>query len=229
VGGIGARDRVEDQPAVIGGQRERPELVERPAERHRAVTTHGAVRRTQAGDAAERARREDRSRGFAADCEGDESSGDRGAGTARRSAGPELEIPRRAARTGERRVGVVVAEAARKLDHRQFRDEHRAGVREPLDDRRVVVEDLIAIGLGAPRRRDAFRREEILHAIRNAEERAILHAASGELCVGGGSFAERALARNRDDRAELRAIFFEPREIEIRQLHRGDLARLQRA
>src|SRR5262249_46525389 len=48
---VRAGDRVEHNTAVVRGEREWPQLVERPAQRHRAMAADPTVSRTQAADA----------------------------------------------------------------------------------------------------------------------------------------------------------------------------------
>jgi hypothetical protein len=49
-----------------------------------------------------------------------------------------------------------------------FGHEHGAGVAQALDDRRVVVDDLIDVRLTAERRANPFRGEQILRSPRNS-------------------------------------------------------------
>ena len=70
---VASRDRGHDETAVLRRAAHRAELVERPAERHRAVPAHAAVRRPEAGHARERGGREDGARGLRADREAHEA------------------------------------------------------------------------------------------------------------------------------------------------------------
>ena len=69
---------------------------------------------------------------------------------------------------------------------------------EPLDDRRVLVDDLVAERPGAPGRAVAAHREEVLGAPRDAVQRPA-RAAGGELAVHLLGAFERRLLDERDD------------------------------
>src|SRR6202035_1730764 len=92
--GVTTGDGLENQAAVVRAEGERTELVERPAERHRAVPAHPAVGRPQPGDPAATRGREDGAPRLRSDREGHEPGRDRGAGAARRAPAPRVAIPR---------------------------------------------------------------------------------------------------------------------------------------
>ena len=166
------------------------------------MPAHEPVRRTQSGDAAVRGWRADRTRGLRSERVRDEAAGDRGAGTARRAAGPALGVPGIAARTLERRAGVPIAATAGELDHRELRREDRAGAPQLRDRRRVHVDDLIAIRRRPPGRRRACGCEEILRSVRDPEQRTAL--AAPECRVRALRLRKRALARDGRDRVVAR-------------------------
>ena len=120
-----------------------------------------------------------------------------------------LTVPRRPARPGEGGVGVVVAEAAGQLDHRQLGDQHRPRLAQLAHDGGVVVEDLLAVRLRAPGGRDAARGEQVLGAVGDAVQRAA-RLARGNLLVGEVGLLEGQLARDGDDGAQSRAELFQP-------------------
>jgi len=66
----------------------------------------------------------------------------------------------------------LVAKTAGEFDHGGFAEENGSGVVQVLDDRGVVVEDLIHVGLGAPGGGNIFHREKIFGGVRDAVERA---------------------------------------------------------
>src|SRR5205807_7294433 len=124
-------------------------LVHRPTQAHRAVTTDTTIRRSQTGDSARRRWRHDRAKGFSADRETDQARGGRRCRTRRRTA--------RAVSIFVRvlRIAVDTAEpfrALRQCAHRKFRDQNCSRITQTLDYRRVVIADLIPIKLGAPGR-----------------------------------------------------------------------------
>src|SRR6185312_9025070 len=73
---VRAGQRAEDQAAVVGGAGQRTELIQGPAEGHRAVAAHPSVGGPQAADAAVAGRRGDRAPGLRANREGDAAGAD---------------------------------------------------------------------------------------------------------------------------------------------------------
>ena len=94
-----------------------------------------------------------------------------------------------------------------------------------VDDRRVVVEDLVLVRPGAPRRRDALGREQILRAPRDAVQRPVV-AAGLDLAIRGGRLLEREILGERDDAVELRAVLLQARQIHPGEIGGADVARL---
>ena len=80
VAAVGAVDGVEHKRAVLRGAAHRPDLVHRPAERHRAVAADAAVSRAQPGNAACCRRRDDGAQRLGADRKRDQTRSGRGAG-----------------------------------------------------------------------------------------------------------------------------------------------------
>ena len=188
------------------------------------MAAHPAVRRAQAGDAAESGGRDDRADRLGTDRERDQARGDGRARSARGAAAPVRGIPRIQARTRERRVRVVVAHAARELDHRELRRENRPGGLEFSNHRGVVSELLVAIRRRAPGRRHLLRREEVLRAVRDAVERAAVFSAA-DLPLRRPGRGERIFSGERHDRVQLSPVRFEPVESFLHERDGRDLAR----
>src|SRR2546421_9250536 len=96
---------------------------------------------------------------------------------------------------------MVVTEAARQLDHGQFGDQDSPGGAELMDHSGVVIEDLLAVGLGSPGGRDAPGGEKVLGAVGDAVQQPAV-TAGADLPVGGLGLLEGALARDGDNSAE---------------------------
>src|SRR5207244_12944571 len=101
------------------------------------------------------------------DRERHETASQRRGGAARGSPRPALSVPGVAPRTLERRARVAIAASARQLDHRELRREHGACPPEPNDRRRVLVDDLVAVGRRAPGGRRAARGAQTFGAVRD--------------------------------------------------------------
>ena len=188
---------------------------------------HEAVGGPEPAQAAERRGSEDRPRGLGADGEGHEPRRRRRPRSARRPAAPVVGVPGRAPRTGEARVGIVVPHASRELDHRELAQEHRPRLVEALDDRGVVVEDLLPVGLRAPGGGNALRGQEILGPVRDAVEGTAVLARE-QLLVRAVGLGESELARHRHHGAQARADRLQPPQVAFGQLHRGEPARPER-
>ena len=106
--------------------------------------------------------------------------------------------------------------ALRQRAHRELRDEDRAGVAQPLDDGGVVVEDLILKRAGAPRRRDALGREQVLRAPGDAVKRPSV-SAGADLAIGLRRLRQREILGQRDDAVQLRPVLLQPIEVHLRQ------------
>jgi len=221
VGGVPSSDGLEDDAAVLGGPGHRADLVEGPGQRHRAGAAHQAIGGTKSGDPAERRRGADRPRGLRAEREREDPRTDRGARAARRSAGPALRVPGIPSGSLERRARIAIAATAGKLDHRELRREDRARSPEPADDRRVLIEDLIAVRRRAPGRRRAGGGDQVLRPVRDAGERRARGPAR-DRPVGTGRLGEGALPHERGDRVETPPIGLEQRERRLGELDRRD-------
>ena len=222
IAGVGARDRVQHEHRVLHAARHRAELVERPAQRHRAAARHSAERRTQTGDAAAHRWRDDAAAGLAADRESDESRGRRRAGTGARARRAFLEQPRIHRLTAE--PDVVERERA----EAELRDQHCAGLVESRDDGGVGRRNAIAVELRAVGRRNAGRVEEILPAPRDAVQRAAI-LSRRDLGVGLLRLRERVVARERDDAAKLGIEALNAIEIDVGEARRRQFLRLDPA
>ena len=164
----------------------RAELVERPAQCHRAGAGHASKRRPQSGNAAPHRRRDDAAAGFAADREADQSGRGRGARTRARSGRAFLEQPR------VHRLPAEPDVVERQRAQAQFRDQDGAGVVEAPDDRGVGGRHAVPVRLRTIRRGDAGRVEQILDAIRDAMQRPAI-ASSGDFRVGFLRLRERGV------------------------------------
>src|SRR5437867_1340628 len=100
--------------------------------------------------------------------------------------------------------------AARELDHRELRREHRARSPQTRHDRRVLADDLIAVRRRAPGGRRAAGGEQILRAVGNPRQRLRLLAT--ERRVGALRFVERAFGHERGERVVTRRERFEKLE-----------------
>src|SRR6266508_82574 len=142
----------------------------------------------------------------------------RGARPGRGAAAPVALVPRVQPRTVPGGVRVVVPHAARELDHRKLGRQDGPGLLETLDDRRVVTELLVAVGLGAPGRRHRLRGEQVLSAVGNAVEQPA-PAPGADLLFGFAGAVERFRAGEGRDGVQLSAFCLEPLE---RNFGQGD-------
>ena len=102
-------------------------------------------------------------------------------------------------------------------------DEDGAGGVEALDDFSVVVKVLVFKAGGAPGGWVAGDGEEVFAAPRDTVQRAAQFAGC-DLGVGGGCLFHRAVFGEVDDEVQLWVIALEAREVELRQVGRGDFA-----
>ena len=110
-------------------------------------------------------------------------------GTRRRSARSLRWIPR-VVRAAAR---PLIAE--RELAGRELRDEHGAGRVQPRHDRGILIEHLRRKRRRAPARRRALRRDDVLHAVRNAVQQAeIVAGAELPIRVGGLAIARSSVS-----------------------------------
>ncbi len=223
---IVASDGLQHESAIVGRAGHRPQLVERPTEGHRPVTTHAAIGGTQAGHAAVGGRRDDRAPGFAPDGERYQPGRDRRAGAAAAAAGPTRAVPRIQAGASERGVGLLIAHASGDLDQRELADEHRPGVAQSLHDRRVLIERLLAQGRRAPGGWKATLTEQVLGPVRNAMQRpAIL--AGRQLAIGLCRLLQGQCMRHRHDRVELRSQLLQAFKKQTREFDRRHTPRAE--
>src|SRR6267378_4602433 len=103
-------------------------------------------------------------------------------------------VPTRALERGAR---VAVPSAARELDHCELRREDTAALLQLRDDRRVLSDDLVAVGGRAPRRRGASSGEQVLRAVWDSGERPALLLR--ESAIGALGLVERALRHEGSD------------------------------
>ena len=110
-----------------------------------------------------------------------------------------IEVPGVQARTVQRCARVRIAAAAGQLDHGELGGQHRAGLAQSSDDGRIIVQHLIFVRRRAPARWDAFGREQVLGAIRDAGQRR-RGCALRERAVGFARLGERQLRRQLRER-----------------------------
>ena len=91
----------------------------------------------------------------------------------------------------------------RECAERQLRDEHGACLVESAHDHRVRSRHAIAERFGAVGGGDVLRVEQVLHAVRDAVQRAAI-LPGGDLGIRRFARASACSLRDRDDRAELR-------------------------
>jgi hypothetical protein len=189
-----------------------------------AVITPARLTRPKVGaadDPASAQRGKDRTTGIGADRKRHWKAGRGGRGrTCGRSARSLLEVPR-VVSCGRR---PLIAE--RQLAGRQLGHEHRTRFAETLDDRGVALEGLLGEGPGAPARRIAVGRNDVLHAVRDPVQRAAI-LASRDLRVRRGRLAKRALLGQRRDAVDLRVVPLQTRNVHHGQCRRGQDARAQ--
>ena len=185
----GERDRLERRKLLAGhdgvglgaigdAARDRPDRIERIAQRESAVGRNALPARLEADEAAQRRRNAHRAAGVGADRDLAHAVGDRDR-RARRGAAGHARAVARIARRAEMRIGADAGKG--ELGHIGLGDDHRAGGAQPPHDRRIgdgrrrfLGEDFRA-GAG----RLAGDVEQILDADDGAVERAERHAARG--------------------------------------------------
>ena len=133
-------DDVHQNRRVFRGFGHRADLVERRGERYQSEPRHPAISRFKSGDPAERRRLADGAAGIASQCGHAFIGRHRRARPAAGAAGHAVQIPRV---VGDVKIRVLVGRAHGELVHVGFTDQHRPGVFQSLDDRRVVGRDEI--------------------------------------------------------------------------------------
>ena len=216
------RDRVQHQHRVLDRTRHGAKLVERPAERHRPRARHATVCGAQAGNATAHGGTHNAPAGFAADGKGDEAGRRRGTGPGARAGRAFLEKPRVHGLAAE--PDVIERERAKA----ELCDQDRASVLQAFHHRGVGGRHAIPEWLGAPCGRDVGGVEQILHAKRNAVQRAAVLALRdlgvGLFCLGQGN-----VARERDDAMELLVELGDSCQVDICQALGAQLAMLDPA
>src|SRR5437588_10579381 len=154
-------------PAIFRASTHRTKFVQRPTQCHRALTRDCAVGWTKTCDAAVSRRSDNRARRFRTDCEGYKPGSRRRTRTGRRAAAPVVFVPGRLARARQRCLRFVVAHAARKLYHCEFRNENRARFAQFSDDCRVLVKLLVLVRRCAPGGLCISSRKQIFRAVWN--------------------------------------------------------------
>ena len=182
VGGIEPRNRLRDDRRVADRARQRP----RHGERGVAATGVAAIadeaeRRLEPDHAAERRGDAGRSAAVGADVERAHQRGRGRRRAATRPAGHVVRVPRVPRRPEEVVVG---GDAAAELVRRRLADDDRPGRAEALGDGAVDRGHVVAEHAGAVRRAEPRRVEQVLHAGRDAVQRAAI-GAGRDLALGG--------------------------------------------
>ena len=99
--------------------------------------------------------------------------------------------------------------ALRERAHRKLRHQHRAGVREPFDDRGVVVEHLVLERARHPTWSEfPWSRRDPSHPRDAVQWPLVCACADVSICLRG--LSEREILGQRDDAIELRSVLLEP-------------------
>ena len=220
--GVMARDGLEHRRRVLHVLGQRPDLVERAAERDEPEAAHQPVGRLDPDDAAEGGRLPDAPSGVGAERVEGLAGGDGGGGAARAASRHPVERPR-VARGVEGRV--LRRRPHGELVHVALAEQHRARFLQTQGHRRVVGRDE---ALQHPRRagrRHAFGHDVVLELHRRAGQGTGL--AGGDARVGGLGVGEGAVAGDGDVRLDAGLDGGDAVEVRLRQLDRGDLAAAQ--
>src|ERR1019366_8624556 len=182
---------------IFDAARHGAELVERPAERHRAGAWHAAVGGPQPGYAAAHGRTHDAAASLAPDSETHQSR--------RRSSAGACARPRRAflQQPWVHRLAAEPDVVQRERAHTQLGNQHRTCVVQTLHYRCILGRHAIAERLGAVRGKDARGVHEVLRTPRDAVQWPTVFA-STDFPVGLPGLRERQFARERDDAAQFR-------------------------
>ena len=216
--GIGARHQAEQQRAILGGARQRPDGVERLRQRHRAGAADPAIGGLQSGDAAEMRGHPDRAAGVRAQRRKGQPRRDRRARSRRRAAGDVIDSPGIMHRAV---MGVVAGRAVGELHHLQRAQPNRAGILQALQRGRGRGRDEIAADLRAAGHHLAGVVIHVLVRQRHAVQRAAA-VALGQRRIGGIGRLQRRFGFDRHEGIETRLPLRDPVEAGLRHLARGD-------
>ena len=219
VAGVGTVDRLQHQHGVFDAASHGAELVERPAEGHRAGARHAAVGGPQSGDAAAHGGTDDAASGLTADREGHQAGGSGGSGTGAGAGRAFFQQPRVHGLAAEPDV------VERQRAHAQFGDEHGAGLMQAVDHGGVLGRHAIAVWLGAVGGRDAGGIDQIFGAPRDAVQRTAILAGS-DLQVRLFGLRQGQVAGERDHAAQLGVEALDAVQIDAREALGGEFARL---
>ncbi len=195
VAGIVAGDDREHERGIGHRPRHRPDVIERPRQRHGPGPAHPPVRRLQPDDAAARGGQANGAAGVGTERSQRQSRGHGGGRAAPRSAGDVTGAPWV---LHVAVVGIVAEGSHGELRHVELAEGDGTGGREPGHRRALVLIDEVL-----PRARPARRRQpadvtEILVRQRNPVQRSA-RGAPGELLVPGTGGGERPLPVDGDE------------------------------
>ena len=222
VAGIKAGDGLENEESVFDGASHGAELVERPAQGHRAGARNATVSGAKTSDAAAHAGADDAAASFAADREADKG---RGGGSTWAGAGAGSAFFEQPGVHGlPAEPNIVEGERA----ETELCDEDGAGVVQALHDGGILSRDAIAKRFGAVSGGDSGGIEKIFTAPGDAMKRAAIFS-GGEFGVGAFGLREREIMRESDDAAKLRIEFLDAAEINVGEAFGREFALLDPA
>ncbi len=132
----------------------------------------------------------------------------------------------RVARRPERRV--LVGRPERELVQVGLADEHRAGLAQVGDRRRIAFGDVAVAHARRRGRRHAADVEQVLDRDRHAVQRTAV-VAGGQLLIGLARLPQRLVGHHEDERVQPRVVGLDAAQASFGDAHRGELPRPQAA
>ena len=215
ISGVVARDRRQEQPAILNAAGKDADVVKAPRQREDAPLADPTIRGFEADDAVVGSRAQHRAGGLAAEGQWHQPRSHAGRRAAARSARGALVRPRV---TRSRWVGL--GELGR--DH--FAQQDGPGSLQARDGLGIGGWDTVRVRAKAGRGCQAGRIEDVLGPERDTVERGQLSAGHGEL-LGCPRSGQRAFAIETDPGLDARVDVRRPRQQLFDQLHRRQLAR----
>ena len=210
-------DRRKHQRGVVHGAADRADLVERPAQRHRARPRDAPEGGAQPGGAAARRRGDDRAQRLGADREADQPGSGGGGGPRARAARAFLGIP------GIAGLAAIPDVAIGERADTGLAQQHRTGCRQAADDLGIRLRNAIGERLGTPAGGDAGGIQDVLGAVWDAVQRTEPGTRS-EQVVRPPRLRERQRVRHRREAAQRRITPPDAVKIDLREPHRTELA-----
>ena len=217
---IGAADRCQQQLRILHIPRHRPQLVARPAQRHRSRPRHPSKRRPHPGHATPHTRAHNRTLRLRPNRKRNES---------RRHSSPRPRTRSRCALIQVPRVLRLPAKPhiiQRQRPQTQLRNQHRTGIVQPLGYRCIFHRHTVAKRLRSPRRWNPRRIQQVLRAPRNPMQRpAILP--SRNLLVRRTRLLQRMIFSQRNHAVQHRLVLLQPFQVDLCQPLGAQLLRPQ--